>query len=87
MTAKCLICKHQHPKRTADALSCGVCKTCGMVLSSKRMTVRSAGKVYAFCCSTCTASYKKISALMKKKLRRGEITEKEFQDFERDVVI
>lgn len=83
---KCLICHHQHSAK-ADAISCGVCKMCGAVLTGKRMTVRNAGKVYAFCCGTCTSTFRRMYSLMKKKLRRGEITEKEFQDFERDVVI
>ncbi len=87
MAAKCLICKHQHPRRTADALSCGMCKTCGMVLSGKRMTIKHTGKAYSFCCSACSKAYKRIASIMKKKLSRGEITEKEFQDFEKDVVI
>ncbi len=88
MSEKCLICHHQHPTRNAaDAISCGVCKTCGGVLTGKRMTFRSAGKVYAFCCGTCKSTYKRMSHLLKTKLRRGEITEKEFQDFEKGVVI
>ena len=88
MAEKCLICRHQHPARNAaDAISCGVCKMCGGVLTGKRMTVRSAGKVYAVCCGTCRSSYKRMSGLMRKKLRRGEITEKEFKEFEKDVVI
>lgn len=86
MSAKCLICNHKHSIK-ADAVSCGVCKMCGAVLTGKRMTVRSAGRVYAFCCSTCTNTYKRMSGLMKRKLRRGEITEKEFQDFQKDIVI
>jgi len=88
MPEKCLICHHLHPSRSAvDSLSFGVCKMCGGVLTGKRMTVRSAGKVYAFCCGTCKSTYKRMSGLMRKKLRRGEITEKEFRDFEKDIVI
>jgi hypothetical protein len=60
---------------------------CGAVLTGKRVTVRSAGKVYAFCCGTCKSTYKRMFGLMRKKLRRGEITEKEFQDFQSGVVI
>jgi len=84
--ARCLICNQQHSAK-ADALSFGVCKMCGAVLTGKRMTARSAGRVYAFCCGTCTSTYRKMSSLMRKKLRRGEITEKEFQDFQNNVVI
>ena len=88
MSEKCLICRHQHPARNAaDSISCGVCKMCGGVLTGKRMTARSAGKVYAFCCGTCTKTYKRMSVLLKRKLKRGEITEKELQEFDRDVVI
>jgi hypothetical protein len=85
--SRCLICNHVHSARNADAVSCGVCKMCGGVLAGKRMTVKSAGRVYAFCCGTCKATYKKMSSLMKKKLMRGEITEKEFREFESGVVI
>jgi hypothetical protein len=84
---KCLICNHEHAVKNQDPISCGVCKMCGMVLCSKRLTVRSAGKVYAFCCARCRNTYKRMESAMKKKLSLGEITEKEFQDFERDVVI
>ena len=86
MPTKCLICHHQHSAK-ADAVSFGVCKMCGAVLTGKRMTARSAGKVYAFCCRTCKSTYKRMSSLMKKKLMHGEITEKEFQDFHKGVVI
>jgi len=84
--AKCLICGMQHSSK-GDSLSCGVCKMCGMVLCGKRLTVTSAGKAYAFCCSACKGTYRKMHAAMKRKLKKGEITEKEFLDFERDVVI
>ena len=87
MPDKCLICNHQHRPKKADALSCGVCKMCGAVLASKRMTVKNAGKVYAVCCMTCKSTYRKMSSVMRKKLKRGEISEKEFQEFDRDVVI
>jgi len=88
MPEKCLICRRQHPARkAADVLSFGVCKMCGGVLTGKRITVRSAGRMYAFCCVTCKSTYKRISGLMKRKLKRGEITEKEFQDFQSGVVI
>jgi hypothetical protein len=85
--ARCLICNHEHAVKNQDPISCGVCKMCGMVLCGKRMTVRSAGRVYAFCCARCRNTHKRMSAAMKRKLRRGEITEKEFQEFDRDVVI
>ena len=85
--AKCLICSHEHSAGKHDALSCGVCKTCGMALCGKRLTIRSAGKVYAFCCARCRNTYKRISSAMRKKLSSGKITEKEFRDFERGVVI
>lgn len=84
---KCLICGHEHPSGRQDALSCGVCKTCGMALCGRRFTLKSAGKVYAFCCSKCRDTYRRISSEMRNKLRRGEITEKEFRDFETGVVI
>jgi hypothetical protein len=87
MAAKCLVCNHQHSLKKADALSCGVCKMCGAALTSKRLTVRSAGKVYAVCCTTCKATYQRIHSLMKRKLRKGEITQKEFQEFDKGVVI
>ncbi len=86
--AKCLICRHEHPPSgRQDAISCGVCKTCGMVLCGRRLTVKSAGKVCAFCCARCMGTYKRISSTMRNRLRRGEISEKEFRDFENGVVI
>ena len=87
MASKCLVCNHQHSAKKADALSCGVCKMCGAVLTSKRVTVRSAGKIYAVCCTTCKGTYQRIYSLMKRKLRKGEITQKEFQDFENNIAI
>ena len=84
--AKCIICGMQHSSK-GDSLSCGVCKTCGMALCGKRLTARIAGKAYAFCCSACKDTYTKMRASMKRKLKKGEITEKEFLDFERGVVI
>lgn len=60
---------------------------CGMALCGKRLTVKIAGKVYAFCCTNCRNTYKKMHSVMRKKLRNGEITEKDFQEFDRDVVI
>jgi tRNA(Ile2) C34 agmatinyltransferase TiaS len=59
-----------------------VCKTCG-----RRLTLKSAGKVYAFCCARCRDTYRRISSSMREKLRRGEITEKEFRDFEKGILI
>jgi len=85
--AKCLICDHEHSAGRQDSLSCGVCKTCGMVLCGRRLTLKSAGKVYAFCCARCRDTYRRISSAMRKKLRHGEISEKEFRDFENGVVI
>ncbi|MCJ7817196.1 MAG: TRASH domain-containing protein [Candidatus Aenigmarchaeota archaeon] len=88
MNEKCLICMRDHNlKKVCDPISCGVCRMCGMALCGKRLTVRSAGKVYAFCCARCRNTYKKMESMMRKKLKQGEITEKEFQDFETGVVI
>ena len=83
---KCLICGMEHSKR-GDAISCGLCKTCGMALCGKRMTARIAGKAYAFCCLACKNSYSKMHAAMKRKLKKGEITEREFLEFENGVLI
>jgi hypothetical protein len=58
-----------------------------MVLCGRRLTVKSAGKLYAFCCARCRDTYRRISSDMRKKLSSGEITEKEFRDFEKGVVI
>jgi len=85
--AKCLICDHEHSAGRQDSLSCGVCKTCGMVLCGRRLTLKSAGKVYAFCCARCRDTYERISSTMRKKLSHGEISEKEFRDFEKGVLI
>jgi hypothetical protein len=85
--SRCLICSHEHSAAMQDALSCGVCKTCGMTLCGRRLMVRIAGKSYAFCCASCRDAYRRISSEMRKKLRHGEITEKEFCDFEMSVAI
>lgn len=64
-----------------------MCKTCGMVLCGRRVTLKSAGRVYAFCCARCRDTYRKMDSAMRKKLSRGEITREEFQDFQKGVVI
>ncbi|MEM5812717.1 MAG: TRASH domain-containing protein [Candidatus Aenigmatarchaeota archaeon] len=88
MPLKCLICRQNHKSsKNQDPLSCGVCRMCGMTLCGKRLTMKSAGKVYAFCSETCKETYKRMALVMRKKLLKGEITEEDFSKFENGVVI